>query len=341
MKQPAAGLHIVRSVTCLLNKGLIVSSSTPSSPLLHRVLPALLTLLAIFGVPAGTIALFHTVVLAHPLLTLLLALLYEGMILLLGFISRVWENLQSKWVVRVADWCDYWVQTRLSRYRKRYYDYVGYHHRDFDVRGLSIRGTYKLELDQVFVDLSIDTTIIQKATVNPVPQALRQGSHSIWDFLGSLLLHGQHFAIIGPPGSGKTTLLKHIALTMVSQHRSPIPSQRERPQRKLPILLFLRDHTSAIGKAASEDLPFTLIDALHDHLKKWGQPLPPPGWFQRQLQLGRCLVLLDGLDEVADAQQRPNRQLYHPGSTTVHTCAGRAIRLQMVSCSRDHEQAER
>src|SRR5262249_43400452 len=31
---------------------------------------------------------------------------------------------------------------------------------------------------------------------------------------------------------------------------------------------------------------------------------PPPGWFQSCLQAGRCLVMLDGLDEVADESQR-------------------------------------
>src|SRR5262249_27566374 len=69
---------------------------------------------------------------------------------------------------------------------------------------------------------------------------------------------------------------------------------------KMPILLFLRDHVQAI--TAQE--PYSLINTIQDHLKKWDQPLPPQGWFERQLRKGRCLIMLDGLDEVADQQAR-------------------------------------
>ena len=45
------------------------------------------------------------------------------------------------------------------------------------------------------------------------------------------------------------------------------------------------------------------MQAVHQSLQKWG-PSPPSGWFERELERSRCLVLLDGLDEVADPRQR-------------------------------------
>lgn len=70
-------------------------------------------------------------------------------------------------------------------------------------------------------------------------------------------------------------------------------STEKAPIRATPVLLFLREHAAAIG--ANADVRVTdLIDAsLRD--------LPPPkSWFQTRLGRGKCLIMLDGLDEVAD-----------------------------------------
>ncbi len=191
----------------------------------------------------------------------------------------------------------------FSGYYKHYHKYLGYQHRDFDVKGLSLQGPFGLELDQVFIELSIDTTMPQQMPTNPIPQELREGSHTIWDFLASAPLAKQNLVIVGPPGSGKTTLLKHITLSLLASRKRL--NDRIRLPRKLPVLLFLRDHASTIHNSAGKDKPdFTLVEALHDHLKRWEQPDPPAGWVKRQLDSGRCLVLLDGLDEVADPQVR-------------------------------------
>ena len=86
------------------------------------------------------------------------------------------------------------------------------------MKGLSFQGPYALELDQAFIELSIDSTTLQQMSTNPlpIPWELSEGSHSIWDYLHATPLAKQHFVIIGPPGSGKTTLLKHITLTFLA-----------------------------------------------------------------------------------------------------------------------------
>src|SRR4029077_20891682 len=103
-----------------------------------------------------------------------------------------------------------------------------------------------------------------------------------------------HLALIGPPGSGKTTLLKKIALQMTGRQRPKI-------RQKLPILLFLREHTEAILATP----PPSLADvASADLARKQSFVLPPAAWFRGKLDAGRCLVLLDGLDEVASLEIR-------------------------------------
>ena len=250
----------------------------------------------------GRLLCFTTFLWSTPLLAIGIGILYEIIVFVFGFIGKVWQQLESSWVERTATWFDQRAQGLISRYRKQYYQYLYYQHRDFDVKGLSTLGTYTLELDQVFVDLRIDPTTALRATPNPIPvsQALLEGSNSIWDYLAAAQLNTQHLAIIGPPGSGKTTLLKHITLALAAPRKRGQQSPPARMLHKLPIFLFLRDHASMIREQAH----YTLGNAILDHLKKWEQPPPPPGWFKRQLSRGRCLVMLDSLDEVADPETR-------------------------------------
>jgi energy-coupling factor transporter ATP-binding protein EcfA2 len=281
-----------------------MNSSPSPSPFLNRFWPVLVLVLAAFGVPAATITFFGHFIAEHPLLALIIGLLYEMGLLILGFLGQVGRKLQSRWVDRSVEKLDNMIQGSISHYRRYYCQYLYYQHRDFDVKGLTTVGTYTLELDRVFVELSIDPTTLKQMSSNPIqlPKALREGSHFFWDYLASKPLANQHLVIVGPPGSGKTTLLKHITLTLVAHRKLHHRHYHAKVPQKLPILLFLRDHVQSIGNQPN----FSLVDALHDHLKKWEQREPPAGWIKRQLNKGRCLVMLDGLDEVADPEERQN-----------------------------------
>lgn len=281
------------------------NSPQPSSRQSNWLSTLVLALAAAFGIPTAIIAVSTHFVNEHPWLALFITLAFGVVVFIAYVIVRVWQKLESRWVDRMAESLDHGVQSMISRYRKQYCQYLGFQHRDFDVKGLSLQGPFTLELNQVFIELSIDPTTIQQMSANPiqVPQALRESSHSIFDYLAFTPLANQHLVIIGPPGSGKTTLLKHITLTLLA-HRKQHSHQGKIPH-KLPIMLFLRDHVSKIHESASKEKhDFTLVDALHDHLKRWEQPEPPAGWVKRQLVQRRCLVMLDGLDEVADPQIR-------------------------------------
>ncbi len=67
----------------------------------------------------------------------------------------------------------------------------------------------------------------------------------------------------------------------------------------LPILLYLRD----IGKTISNSPELSLGELLEQQ-QSLRELKPPTSWFQYQLRFKDCLVMLDGLDEVADGEQR-------------------------------------
>ena len=190
-------------------------------------------------------------------------------------------------------------------YKKKYLKYVFFRHRNFDVKGLSTQGTYTLELQQVFVELSMAPLPVHQLSSGllHLPEELQTVTHTVWYYL--LEDNGEYsdYAVIGPPGSGKTTLLKHMALMLLGDQLAGV--QQDLPQ-KLPVLLFLRNLSKGIA-AETEDAPFTLEEAIQLDLRERDAEAPT-GWFTAQLQKGDCLVMLDGLDEVAGKEDKENRK---------------------------------
>jgi energy-coupling factor transporter ATP-binding protein EcfA2 len=254
-------------------------------------------LLAAFSAPVFGSLVFVEWIKKHPILTLLFLGAYETAVFCVGILGDVWKRLKDRWLDAVAQWIDYRVQEFVSGYRRKYLEHVFYECRDFDVKGLTTQGTFTLELERVFVELSVDAEPCHEASRNPIPELpehLQQGRHDIWEYLTV----GRSLALIGAPGSGKSTLLRHIALLLARRNKK---SSFKRILPRLPILLFLRSHAKAIVADPNLDLPALISSS--EVVKGMGQA-PPTGWFARQLDKGRCLVLLDGLDEVASRDDR-------------------------------------
>ncbi|WP_431044543.1 NACHT domain-containing protein [Streptomyces sp. P1-3] len=246
--------------------------------------------------PAVLGARFWPSVREHPVGALLLLLAYAVLIAAVGFCVKVYANVADRWVKRAADGVDRRLRWRISRFERGYRAYVLSHHRFIDLKGLATRGDFTPGLEEVFVDVSLvprpPHAASQESLAGTVPVADASVRQSIHDFLGGS--DGTALAVIGAPGTGKTTLLKHLALRLA---REP----GKRGSRDLPILLFLRDHAAAIA----ENPGITLPEAIGASLRRLRED-EPPGWFDRQLQAGRCVVLLDGLDEVAREEDRRN-----------------------------------
>ncbi|MFH1491496.1 MAG: SUMF1/EgtB/PvdO family nonheme iron enzyme [Pseudomonadota bacterium] len=114
----------------------------------------------------------------------------------------------------------------------------------------------------------------------PLPEAFRQ----------SEMRKQKGLVILGDPGSGKTTHLKRILLGCLRNGAETLGL----PADMLPGFLPLREL-----KDAHQDLDSFIRDQLTaGHLKT------PKGFGMRLLKRGRLLLLLDGLDEVADLDRR-------------------------------------
>jgi Leucine-rich repeat (LRR) protein len=101
--------------------------------------------------------------------------------------------------------------------------------------------------------------------------------------------------IRGEAGSGKTTLLQWIA---VSSARQSFPGSLERWNGTIPFFIPLRRY-------ANESLPPPEVFLVYPTSLISGRM--PVGWAHEQLENGRALVLIDGLDELPEGQRRDAR----------------------------------
>lgn len=243
-------------------------------------LAKLFLVVAAVAVP-GTAALFFR---DHRVLA---ALGGELLVLVTAFIGKVWDKLEAEYIDYVAKWASPKIAALITRYRARYRRSIYFQHRTFDVKGLNTQGAFSLELDQVYVDLGLSPEAPHKVSADPLRKPDLAGERrEVWHFLKNDRY--RHLAILGAPGSGKTTLLKHVALALAGP-------RRKRPLLRTPVLLYLRDLQSGIPQ-------LTLAGAIRQSLPERFEA--PPGWIENELDNQRCLILFDGLDEVADAETR-------------------------------------
>ncbi|MCB8929135.1 MAG: NACHT domain-containing protein [Ardenticatenaceae bacterium] len=177
-----------------------------------------------------------------------------------------------------------------------YLEDLVFQHRTFDVKGIAAPGEATLPLQDVFVDVGLGSTP-QKASANPIPlmqKINREERLSIWRFLQQAdARKPDNLVVLGAPGTGKTTLLKHLALSLAA------PTQDAPRVNRVPIFLYLRDMAQQIQQNPN----YSLRQGMQMLLTSRGVKAPLD-WLAAELANGRCLIMLDGLDEVANLEQR-------------------------------------
>jgi len=175
-------------------------------------------------------------------------------------------------------------------------------------------------LEEVFVPLELSPTFNMNPDGDVIPiqmgadtdkldkllaKQLKQGSLSIWDLLASAKTDPAYrqLAILAWGGYGKTTLMRHLTYTYAKQRH-----RRHNAPRLIPVLLYLRKWRDLVAQSQAPDLP-ELITQYHVADLPEGNTLKlPTHWAANRLSQGNMLVMLDGFDEVAEAQREAVRQ---------------------------------
>lgn len=129
--------------------------------------------------------------------------------------------------------------------------------------------------------------------------------------INEALAKHSRLAVLGDPGSGKTTLLRYLALLYARDMAEDTHTVKEKLELDesgwLPVLLPLRKIGAYLSTRHGEDDSMEghadLLKYLLEYLKNERISLPPD-FFDEWLISGRAVILLDGLDEVADPDLR-------------------------------------
>nr|WP_296076877.1 NACHT domain-containing protein [uncultured Actinoplanes sp.] len=256
---------------------------------MERAWRTMLGLLIVVAAPL--IAFWQSLARDRPVFALALALLWLAAVVA-GWL--VWQMVapSARRIMRNGQAAfDSLVDQRLSRYGKVYGQWMMDSRRFLDAKGLATVGTFSPALDEVFVDVGLTERAPRQVPTDLLSSVPADRGHrqSIWDFLDQekpVVL-----AVIGAPGSGKTTLLYHVA-----RRTARTATERNRAN---PVLLQLRDHAAAV----TEDPSMTLAELIRRAVPRLEVP-EPSGWWETRLRRGKCVVLLDGLDEVASTDRR-------------------------------------
>ncbi|NMG10996.1 NACHT domain-containing protein, partial [Brasilonema sp. UFV-L1] len=145
---------------------------------------------------------------------------------------------------------------------------------------------------------AIDLSKRQQELIRDQRQLVELENSSGRKFSAQQLLNestSQKLVLLGAPGSGKTTLMSYFAVMLALKQPQKLGLATDTDL--LPILIRIRD----LSRYSNMSILEYIYQFTHNNL--FFKELPP-GFFEYWLEAGQGLILLDGLDEVADSTKR-------------------------------------
>jgi hypothetical protein len=196
-------------------------------------------------------------------------------------------------------------------------------HSTLPAEGFVTRLNVRIDIDDIYVPLNamFDLRGISEDTFADSAHAERELEKSKTGFdiqLAEVFRQSRErgkkgVVILGDPGSGKTTHLKRLLLQCLRKE----PETTGLPSKMLPVFLPLRDlaeHDQGLDAFIRKQLDVASLKT-------------PAGFGEKLLERGNLLLLLDGLDEVADISMRERITKWigdalrdHPSCRFVVTC---------------------
>jgi len=206
-----------------------------------------------------------------------------------------------------------------KKFEQKYRDWLVEKYKFLQVRGIKTNAPVAIELEKIFISLKTKKPAerirfseieskIEEEDIDRLPEIKELGraeflrrrieereTERTYELKDLFNLPQKRFIIIGAPGSGKTTLLNYLALKFARKSEKGLFGIENE---FLPIFINLRD---TIKEGFSLD-----IKKFEENYNKYIEcsDSPPQDFFKKKLDEGECIILLDGLDEVATAEQR-------------------------------------
>jgi len=175
-------------------------------------------------------------------------------------------------------------------------------HLDFTGLGLAVTGS-PMPMDVGFAPLNVrerqgdDASGTDCSAPRQEPREVRRRPTTMP--MGAALTRSRRVFLLGDPGSGKTTALRHLARAYARRRQQECGF----PQEPLvPVYLRLADWAEQLAADSTTDLFAAALTQLG--LGDVPNPAETIRWLRGEADGGDSLLLLDGLDEIADAEAR-------------------------------------
>ena len=154
-------------------------------------------------------------------------------------------------------------------------------------------GAVKAELERIFVPLEFEYVMAEEE------QESREEIPDKEYTIGKILSEGSRAAILAKPGGGKSTLIRRLALAYAYPARKAEVDDQLPDESWFPVYIRCRD--------LGEILPGSILDSIFSiinraELSRYREAFER--LIEEQLEQGRMLLLIDGLDEIADEKKR-------------------------------------
>lgn len=155
-------------------------------------------------------------------------------------------------------------------------------------------GTVKAELEKLFVPLLFKPLDLFDNSENTLDRFVEPYG------IESVLGQPQNAAILAKPGGGKSTLLKRIALAYAfPERKAQVDGDRLPDEPWFPVYIRCRDLENSSGQSIIE-----IMEGIvrHAELKRYENGFKK--LLDEELQQGKLLLLVDGLDEISEEKRR-------------------------------------
>ncbi|MFE3222872.1 NACHT domain-containing protein [Nocardia sp. NPDC059228] len=255
------------------------------------------------GLPALVTALLKGFAKDHPALLVAGFAVYATVLVVAAFLWRTVKGEVNHWIQRQADGISIMAGRVLSRYDRLY-------RHQLRNRLKQIGSTGAAEIDSsrlLFEDVYVQIHIAERRPINIPSDALSAESLLNTRRLRILDILNENkvrvLVVLGAAGMGKTSLSHYLAHELTSSSKKSGHSLgRKEGQLKnlrgvIPILITLPDCAPQI--LGGDSLSLARLGSLGGREIEGCQK-----WLEAQLAKGNCLVIMDGLDEVADVRSR-------------------------------------